>query len=358
MFYRGNKNRRKKDCSNYRSEIICIDENLEDSNQRCFINDKDECVKKYINCPKFSKKEVCNSINLVPSNKICIYDEKEEICILHYKDCSVYKGNNKDICMNNYDSLDKDKKCFMENGKCVAKYIYCENYTDTNAEYCSSIIPHNAKRESVGSTYKCIMGENNRCVRKRKECKDLKTFEECQFFEISLTQNCAFINGKCIEQYKTCENYNNNGNEIKENECNSIILEDETSKCVFDQGKCEKKKKMCSDFNIENYITKCSGISEKFTYKKCIYSDSICKDVNRTCLEITSKTTYDICINAEVSDPDSRRCIPRKSNGCEEIDKVIYSDKVDEVDKGITGLGLLYKLSIYNLLFNLFVLIL
>ena len=49
------------------------------------------------------------------------------------KDCSEYKGTNEYTCMNNYDSQDKDKKCFMENGHCIEKYIYCENYTGTNA---------------------------------------------------------------------------------------------------------------------------------------------------------------------------------------------------------------------------------
>ena len=112
------------------------------------------------------------------------------------------------------------------------------------------------------------------------------------------------------------------------------------------------KKKMCSDFNIANYITKCSEMSEKFVYKKCIYSNSICQDVNRTCSEITSRTTDDICENAKVSEPNNKRCIIGKYYGCKEIDKVIYSDKSSR------NIGLFYKLSMYKLLFKIFVLIL
>lgn len=343
---------REEDCYKSSSWKNCIHTSLNDYYQRCFINDEGSCVKKYISCPKYSEKEECNSINLVPSNEMCIYDEKEKVCIHHYKDCSVYKGTDEYICMNNYDSLDKDKRCFMENGQCVAKYIYCENYTDTNAAYCSSIIPHNEKRESLNSTYKCVMGINNQCGRKRKECKDFKTIEECQFFDISLKKNCVFLNGQCNEQYITCDDYSNSGETIEESKCNSIVLKDETSKCVFNSGKCESQKKMCSDFNIANYITKCSEMSEKFVYKKCIYSNSICQDVNRTCSEITSRTTDDICENAKVSEPNNKRCIIGKYYGCKEIDKVIYSDKSSR------NVGLFYKLSMYKLLFKIFVLIL
>ena len=335
-------------------ESVCIHHNLENNYEGCFINNEGSCIKRYTSCPKNSKKEECNSISLIQSNAKCIYDENTKQCTYSYKECSEYKGTDEYICMNKYTSSEKNKKCFMENGQCVAKYIYCENYTETNAALCSAIIPYDSYGLSLNSTYKCVMGDNKRCERKRKECQDFKTIESCQFFDISKTKNCVFLNGKCTEQYKTCEDYSNSGEKIEESKCNSIVLKDETSRCVFNSGKCENKKKTCSDFNIAHYITKCSEMSEKFIYKKCIYSNSVCQDVNKTCLEIKSKTYDNMCENAKVSDPNTKRCITGKYYYCEEIDKVIYSDKT--IKSG--NLGLFFKLSFYNFLFNILVLIL
>lgn len=338
------------ECVSYMSENVCIHSKA-NYYKRCFINDNNKCVQKYIKCPKYTSKEECNSIKLVQDNEVCIYDEENRECLQLKKECSEYKGTNEYICMNKYDSLDKDKKCFMENGRCVEKYIYCENYTDTNEAYCRAIIPHNGKGESLDSKYKCVMGENNRCERKRKECKDFNTVDECQFFEISLTKNCAFKNGQCVEQYKTCEEYFNSGEQIEENKCNSIILEDEISKCVFDSGKCIKKNKICSDFNLENYLTKCGELSKLFDDKKCVYSDSVCQDVNRTCWEITSSISDKTCENAKTSDPKTKRCIAKNNfYGCEEINKVIKDDDSSDY------LGIVYNKFIYSL--SLFILIL
>ena len=314
-------------CSDNWSESSCLHSEVS-YRKRCFINDKGDCIEKYISCPTYSSKEECNSIKLAQDNEICVYDEKKGDCIQLKKSCSEYKGTNEYICYNDYGSLDKDKKCFMENGQCREKYIYCENYTDTIAAYCRSIIPHDTKGNSLDTKYKCVMGENNRCERKRKECQDFNTIEECQFFEISLTKNCAFKNGQCTEQYKTCYDYVSSGEPIEESKCNSIILEDETSKCVFDSGSCIKEKKICSDFNIENYITKCGEMSKKFPYKKCEYSDSVCKDVNRTCLEITTSTTDEICEYAKPSEPTTKKCVAKIDyRGCEEINRVIRSNE-------------------------------
>ena len=326
------------------SESTCI-HSATDFRKRCFINDKGICIEKYISCPLYtSSKEECNSIKLAQDNEICIYDEKSRDCNQLKKSCSEYKGTNEYTCMNDYESLDKDKKCFMESGQCKEKYIYCENYTDTDAAYCSSIIPHDGKGKPLDSKYKCVMGENNRCERKRKECKDFNTIDECQFFEISLTKNCAFKKGQCTEQYKTCNDYDNSGEPIEESKCNSIILQDESSKCVFDSGSCIKEKKTCSDFNIDNYFTKCGEMSKKFPYKKCEYSDSVCQDVNRTCLEITSSVTDTICENAKPSDPTKKKCVAKiYYEGCEEINRVIYSDKDSSDYSGFVYIGFFYK---------------
>ena len=341
------------DCIKNLPEKECIQYNLESDYERCYINNEGSCISRYIGCPTNSEKEECNSISLLQSNEICIYNENTEECILHYKKCSEYKGTNEYICMNKYASREKDKNCFMENGRCVAKYIYCENYTETDAVPCRAIIPHDSYGNSLNFSYKCVVGDNKRCEMKRKECKDFKTIEDCQFFDISKTKNCVFLNGKCTEQYISCEDYSKSGEKIEESKCNSIVLKDETSRCVFNSGKCENKKKTCSDFNIANYLSKCSEMSANFLYKKCKYSNSICQDVNKTCLEITSKSHDDICENAKVSDPNTKRCITGKNFYCEEIDKIIYTDKT--IKSGNLGF---FKLSFYNFLYIIFVLIL
>lgn len=122
----------KETCYKSSSESSCIHTNSE-YDKRCLIDTKGVCVEKYISCPSYSSKQECNSINLASSSEKCFYDEEKDECIQIKKDCSEYKGTNEYTCMNNYDSQDKDKKCFMENGHCIEKYIYCENYTGTNA---------------------------------------------------------------------------------------------------------------------------------------------------------------------------------------------------------------------------------
>ena len=64
----------------------------------------------------------------------CIYDN-DNGCIRETKKCSEYKGIDKYICEKSLISSDKDKKCFMINGRCTENYINCESYKGNNILY-------------------------------------------------------------------------------------------------------------------------------------------------------------------------------------------------------------------------------
>ena len=58
-----------------------------------------------------------------------------------------------------------------------------------------------------------------------------------------------------MEQYKSCEAYQNSGNTIDKNTCESIIIkEDYKKKCQFNEGSktCTLIDRKCSDFKVDS----------------------------------------------------------------------------------------------------------
>ena len=58
------------------------------------------------------------------------------------------------------------------------------------------------------------MNKDNVCTMIKKGCNEAKTEYECSKFEPPNSgKECIYLNGECKEQYKNCDNYNNNGEE-------------------------------------------------------------------------------------------------------------------------------------------------
>ena len=173
----------------------------------------------------------------------------------------------------------------MENNKCIDKYIYCTSYTGNDKSTCESIIPYDTNGNSLGATKKCSLDSNNKCQMVSKECKDITNYQECMALPSVNNKNCAFSSGKCYEQYKDCASYNNNGGQVDETICESIILRDGINKCVYDQinKKCIQSAKTCADFKSEDYGSLCDLALNQPANIKCSYSNSACLEISKSC---------------------------------------------------------------------------
>ena len=106
-----------------------------------------------------------------------------------------------------------DKTCSIINGKCIETLTlnYCSDYNGTNKEECESILPHyndGTNDASVDPSSKCVFATEG-CIKESKNCGEAKTELECIYINPSdNNKHCAFVNNVCVEQYKTCQKYN------------------------------------------------------------------------------------------------------------------------------------------------------
>ena len=314
-----------KECSDYeqgQDNRYCNNIKINDY-KRCII-DNNKCIERYTECPGDKEtvtEEICKSINPIEEYKKCIIDNNK--CIEKIKECSEYKGIDTSDCLKCTTS-DNNKKCFMENNKCIDKYIYCTSYTGNDKSTCESIIPYDTNGKSILNTKKCALDSNNKCQMVSKECKDITNYQECIAFSPSdNNKNCAFSDDKCYEQYKDCASYNNNGGQVDKTVCESIILRDDTNKCVYNENdkSCTQSQKACADFKIEEYSYLCYIFASSLSYNKCVYSDNTCHETQKTCLELVGESTVDetICQKATTSSSDKKCVLRENKSGCEEI---------------------------------------
>ena len=328
------KEKKLESCSDYETRLgntnYCTYISLTDY-KRCVINNNNQCVEKYTNCPGSNERvieNVCKSIELSSEYLKCAFDDNNN-CVQKEKECSEYKGDSQRYCERYAKSYDENKKCFYENNKCVSKYIYCSAYEGRDKTTCESIIPYD---ESTGNSLyyhkKCSLIEGT-CTMVDKQCGDAQTSSECDAINGYLSDSnkkCVYDNNKCIEQWKDCSTYYNNAETVEKNICESIILDNYKTKCIFTEdtpkNKCELGNKVCTDFNIDYYQNYCSSTLTTFE-KKCVYSNSDCKESKKTCLELSSisSVTSDICSSASTSSSSKRCSLKDDNSGCEEVNK-------------------------------------
>jgi len=199
------------------------------------------------------------------------------------KECNDYEeGLN--IC--NSLSAGSSKNCILNNGNCESHYINC-NFDGVNEEKCKANIPADSTQECVWDT------STNTCSKQKKKCEGTKgTYftNDYTCSSLSVTDSdkflCLYSNNGCIQQYKTCELYNdNNDSNKKKEDCESWrIKESEGStsyshKCVFNGGNC-KTGTTCSDFTYE---IGCINFSPSDPDKKCVFINNHCEEQYKTC---------------------------------------------------------------------------
>lgn len=131
------------------------------------------------------------------------------------------------------------------------------------------------------------------------ECSQIMPTDENKIY--------IFKGNSCVEQYKSCEAYQNSGNTIDKNTCELIIIkEDYKKKCLFNEwsNTCTVIDRKCSDFKVDSIENLCYNYSLSSDSQKCSYSNNFCSMIIKpTCLELfNSRTaTGEICNKVKTS---------------------------------------------------------
>jgi len=345
-------------CSDYNNNEVYCNNVLSNDKKCAFIGN--ECKEQLKTCDKsVTDREKCESIKIIEGDYKdyykCVLDKDKE-CIPKKLMCEGSPGTNDEECKQ-YETSDTNKFCIYDsNSKCKEIYKYCSDYNGKDITKdkapCESIIPYDESGSLPLPTHKCEFITNVGCVKKAKACNEAHTDIECTNMTPSDKDNmkCIFYEGKCNEQYKTCENYNlncqSNNKVVDETICKNIKLESNSQKCVYTPkdgetpAKCETKSISCSDYN--NFLMNVCQSFSPTTQTKCLYSNSACTKESKTCLELSitqEDITDDICKNAKTSN-DNKECkLKANKKGCEEKDKPQGGSDSEESGSGESGSG-------------------
>ena len=333
-----------KTCEDYESwldEKYCTTKYFDSFYKRCIIKDN-KCITDYTKCPGTREnvsREVCQSIILSYLHQYsCQLNEESETLYCNYGEWHPYSY----------------KKCFIENGKCVEKYIFCSDYSGNNKEYCESIIPHKDYNTSLELTFKCVMGKSG-CEMVPRNCSEAKTREECMNKILAYGIKCSYEDNECKTLYTDCSSYNSYiGDNIDRSICESIELEDHSSKCVFrrmfDRYYCIEIKKECSEISRDyRHEQVCLSLTPSSFENYCDYNRQFCEEKKKSCLELAtdSRVTESICSSAPTSAGIKKCYLKEDNSGCEEKD-------YDYEGKNLGSFCLKFKFSLLFLIFWFF----
>ena len=192
-------------CSDYE-----YDKNIEckDLGSNChLINGK--CIP-FDKCTDYegNDKVICESIRLSNmnggyQNKCSFVDGK---CISVKKQCSDYVDRPDSFLDSAYCDEnvldDSTKHCILNNTKCIEQYKDCSSYKGSNKEECESIFPENHY------SFKCVF-KDNKCQKVQMECSDFmhvpqlyKSYCEITFRPLDESKICSLSGNICTETSK------------------------------------------------------------------------------------------------------------------------------------------------------------
>ena len=237
--------------------------------------------------------------------------------------CNDFNEIKKDSCQS-LNPEDNNKKCSLINEFCKVSYSKCEHYVSDYIQQniCTSIIPNDP-------IYKCIV-ENNKCVSKIRGPDELLEGTEknvCEKLEAGENRRYLFINNKCEQHYKKCEDYKDN---VIGSICESNIpikerfgaeYDDYLTKCVYNKGKCQSEPRTCSDLKSYEEASMCYSLKPKDDSKKCVYSNGKCFENYAKCEDYTGNVDEKICesiipfIDGNIYPDFTHKCI-KEGNEC------------------------------------------
>ena len=241
------------------------------------------------------------------------------------KECSDYTGDSKSVCEANYKPLDDDYKCAFIDNKCIEipNYAYCSSYRKKDKALCESIVL------SDSHSVKCVL-QNEVCTKVDIECAEAKSAEECSKITLkdSEKKHCVFYNNQCIEKYISCNAYDGDDDveKIDKSICEGILDQKCNYKNDTAKGECVvDTQKNCSDFKVDLYSTECISHILDDNTKKCVYENGVCSTKQKSCLELafvseTEEEKKSKCESAPTS--SNKQCtINSDKSGCREVDK-------------------------------------
>lgn len=353
--FSGNKcNTEQRFCSDFKVGaepiINCEFLKAKDSKKRClFFND--QCIEQYIHCEDYKEnnKEICESILLYDLGETDIYNKcvleggkcitKERLC----EDCIYSYGIHTFFC-EGLKTSDNSKRCALVGSKCKEQYKQCEYYEGNNKEICESIEPYDEYEESSDYSSKCVL-EEGKCIKKKKDsCSEYKPGDEYSCEGIQLKNSlkaCVYYEDKCIETYKTCEDYIGNNKE----ECESIFPNNHKDgfnfinyrlKCIYENKKCITKTKSCSEHKFNGSIHRktnweiCQDLKVSDENKYCFLSKGGCIESYLNCEDYNKNVEKDICESIIPENYEESKCIYDNENKlCKTVKKACSTFQAD-----------------------------
>ena len=274
---------------------ICGNLNINSTHNCAYSNGK--CDYNYISCTSYqgTDESTCKNIILSNNYKKCILDEtNENKCTEVSKDCDDYASGLTCSSLN----AGTGKRCVSNNDndhKCEAHYNLCANFRDgVDKIKCEANIPYDfSKKCEWDSTNNICKDVDKKCtdytsLTPNGGCSTLKTSDDTKRICIASSSGIG-----CIEQYMTCELYNENESSKSKTACETIQIYsggsfDDSKKCSFSGTTCSTKDKSCEDISS---IDGCYDFVPKDKDKICIYSDGECKEQYKTCELYNTKAT-------------------------------------------------------------------
>lgn len=357
-----------KDCEDYKGNDENICQSITTSfDYKCIIS-KNKCIQKPRVCSDFKfgfeSNSLCAELSSTDEDRMCFFmnDKCEEI----YRSCEAYNGKNSEICESiipyDYENeIEYNYKCIIENGKCIKKerfcndsfsvigvnyycpllatsnklkrcvsinnkcveqYKKCEDYNGNNNKECESIEPYDENIHYTDYQKKCVF-ENKKCITKEKtSCSDYKLEGDkysCVGIKLKDTKKvCVFIDNKCKETYKTCEDYDGNNKEM----CQSIIPTyekdeinwiDYESKCVLgENNKCVTTTRNCNEFLLSGEL--CQDLTTNDENKVCFDYYGECIENYESCEDYNGNVEKAVCESIIPSDYKTTKCVYDSEN--------------------------------------------
>ena len=281
--------------------------------------------------------------------KKCALDSATKECKEVTKECKDFTDQ---LYCQTYSPEDDNKYCLFINDKCQEEYRYCEAYSssisDNNRkkEECQSIIP----KYSDGYKYKCIYSDLNSCEKKKIEnCEEYEGTNEDYCNSITLTDSskykCIMKNNKCSTQFINCDAYDRQSNKDQAT-CESIILEKDYKKCVFNSKtkECYEDYKTCSEYT-GNIAENCGAFRPSdYDSKVCIFENNKCVEktnyVFKYCSDYEGEN-QSICesiqpFKSNLEIDYGSKCLYDKDKGCFQVSKQCTEAKNENECSSIT----------------------
>ena len=292
-----------------------------------------KCEDKDIKCEEYSGSEAsdafCTNLDVSDStNKRCAFNQTREKCYEEYKSCQAYSESEIEKTRARCEMIkltDANKECvyIVEDDICKERSIYqsCEAYEEDDKNICESILSPTTNRY-------CILDKDSKCKERIFNCSDVEGETDCLNYAKATDENkvCFYdgsrSSGKCYEEYKKCEDYNEN--DITRN-CSSIKTYSQ-KKCESVSDKCKAFDKKCSDATTKEECKLIEKIGVSNPEKKVCDYDYRLYDSNGDGLLDSQSSNYECfenykyCSDYRGNDPNiCRRIRPYNEEGNETI---------------------------------------